>query len=96
VDFDASVSKDFALYERLKFQFRVDAFNFINHTNLQSPSTTESPRCNYPHASSSKPSMNGVGICAKRSGHANGGRSMTYFPQILRKAAAHRSSRKLY
>ena len=34
MDFDASVSKDFKLYERLKFQLRVDGFNVINHTNL--------------------------------------------------------------
>lgn len=37
-DFDASVAKDFKLYERLKFQFRVDAFNVINHTNFSAPS----------------------------------------------------------
>jgi hypothetical protein len=38
VDFDASVAKDFQLYRALKFQFRVDAFNVINHTNFMSPS----------------------------------------------------------
>ncbi|WP_254063506.1 TonB-dependent receptor [Granulicella sp. S190] len=38
VDFDASVAKDFKLVERLKFQFRVDAFNVINHTNFTAPS----------------------------------------------------------
>ncbi len=38
VDFDASVAKDFKIYERLNFQFRVDAFNVINHTNFTSPS----------------------------------------------------------
>jgi hypothetical protein len=37
VDFDASVSKDFQIFRRLKFQFRVDAFNVINHTNFQAP-----------------------------------------------------------
>jgi hypothetical protein len=49
-DFDASVSKDFRLVERLNFQFRVDAFNVINHTNFQAPSgslsvteTTQAP-----------------------------------------------------
>jgi hypothetical protein len=36
-DFDASVSKDFKIFRRLKFQFRVDAFNVINHTNFQAP-----------------------------------------------------------
>ena len=38
LDFDASVSKDFKIWESLNFQFRVDAFNVINHTNFQSPS----------------------------------------------------------
>ncbi len=38
VDFDASVAKDFEIYRRLKFQFRIDAFNVINHTNFTSPS----------------------------------------------------------
>jgi hypothetical protein len=37
VDFDASVSKDFKIWESLNFQFRVDAFNVINHTNFQAP-----------------------------------------------------------
>jgi hypothetical protein len=39
VDFDASVSKDFKIWEALNFQLRVDAFNVINHTNFQAPST---------------------------------------------------------
>jgi hypothetical protein len=38
VDFDASVSKDFKIWESLNFQLRVDAFNVINHTNFQAPS----------------------------------------------------------
>ena len=37
LDFDASVSKDFKIWESLNFQFRVDAFNVINHTNFQAP-----------------------------------------------------------
>jgi hypothetical protein len=40
VDFDASVSKDFKIWESLNFQFRVDGFNVINHTNFQTPSGT--------------------------------------------------------
>jgi hypothetical protein len=39
VEFDASVSRDFTIYEGLKFQFRMDAFNVINHTNFISPPT---------------------------------------------------------
>ena len=39
VEFDASVSRSFKLYKGLKFQFRMDAFNVINHTNLSPPST---------------------------------------------------------
>ena len=38
VDFDASISKDFKIYERVNFQVRADAFNVINHTNFSSPS----------------------------------------------------------
>jgi hypothetical protein len=38
VDFDASVAKDFQIFRRLKFQFRIDAFNVINHTNFTAPS----------------------------------------------------------
>jgi Carboxypeptidase regulatory-like domain/TonB-dependent Receptor Plug Domain len=40
VNFDASIAKDFHLYERLNFQFRIDAFNVINHTNFVYPSTS--------------------------------------------------------
>jgi len=38
IDFDASVAKDFQIYRQLKFQFRIDAFNVINHTNFTAPS----------------------------------------------------------
>ncbi len=38
LDFDASIAKDFKIFRRLKFQFRVDAFNVINHTNFTAPS----------------------------------------------------------
>ncbi len=40
VDVDASVAKDFRIYRALKFQFRIDAFNVINHTNFLAPSTS--------------------------------------------------------
>jgi len=38
IQFDASVSKTFDLWRNLKFQFRVDAFNVLNHTNFNAPS----------------------------------------------------------
>jgi hypothetical protein len=38
VDFDASIAKDFKIFRALKFQFRIDAFNVINHTNFTAPS----------------------------------------------------------
>jgi hypothetical protein len=38
-ELDASVSKDFPVYKILKFNFRVDAFNLLNHTNFATTST---------------------------------------------------------
>jgi len=40
IDFDMSFSKDFPVYRNVKFQFRADAFNFINHTNFLVNSAT--------------------------------------------------------
>lgn len=40
---DASVFKNFQLFERLKLQFRAEAFNAPNHVNLGFPSTGFSP-----------------------------------------------------
>ena len=34
---DASIGKEFLLKEKLKFQFRTDLFNSLNHTNLSNP-----------------------------------------------------------
>lgn len=34
VNFDTSLQKEFAIQERVRFQFRVDAFNVFNHTNF--------------------------------------------------------------
>lgn len=36
-NFDASLFKNFSLYERLRFQFRVEAFNALNHTQFGAP-----------------------------------------------------------
>jgi hypothetical protein len=35
--FDASISKEFPVFREFKFQFRVDAFNVLNHTNFNAP-----------------------------------------------------------
>jgi hypothetical protein len=37
---DLSLAKTFALYERLRLEFRADAFNFLNHTNWSGVNTT--------------------------------------------------------
>jgi len=40
IDFDMSLQKQFSLKERLKFQFRLDAFNVFNHPNFTGLNTT--------------------------------------------------------
>ncbi len=40
IQFDASFSKTFDLWRELKFQFRVDAFNVLNHTNFTAPNSS--------------------------------------------------------
>ena len=39
LSFDAAVSRIFALKERLKLEARAEAFNAINHVNLNNPTT---------------------------------------------------------
>lgn len=39
-NFDASIQKDFTVKERLRFQFRLDAFNVFNHPNFTGLNTT--------------------------------------------------------
>lgn len=43
VNFDLSLIKDTNLTESLRAQFRAEAFNFMNHTNLGSPNVTFTP-----------------------------------------------------
>src|SRR5579884_1077782 len=40
IDFDMSLQKEFAVRERVRFQFRVDAFNVFNHPNFTGLNTT--------------------------------------------------------
>jgi hypothetical protein len=40
IDFDMSLFKDFPIFQRLKFQIRVDSFNLLNHTNFLVNSAT--------------------------------------------------------
>lgn len=51
-----SVFKDFGIYERLKFQFRFEAFNVFNHPSAQNP-TNSAPAL----SKSSIPTSNAVG-----------------------------------
>jgi hypothetical protein len=37
---DISVHRNFRIYERLNFQLRLDAFNALNHTNVQTVTTS--------------------------------------------------------
>ncbi len=39
-DFDLSLFKNIKITERVNFQFRAEAFNILNHPNLQQPSAT--------------------------------------------------------
>ncbi len=40
INFDMAVQKQFKVRERFQFQFRVDAFNFVNHPNFTGLNTT--------------------------------------------------------
>jgi len=40
IDFDMSLQKEIAVKERLRFQFRIDAFNVFNHPNFSRDGTT--------------------------------------------------------
>ena len=37
---DVSVHRNFRIYERLNFQLRIEAFNALNHTNVQTVTTS--------------------------------------------------------
>ena len=37
---DVGLFRNFKIYENLRFQFRAEAFNVLNHTNLGVPGTT--------------------------------------------------------
>ncbi|MBV8819191.1 MAG: TonB-dependent receptor [Acidobacteriaceae bacterium] len=40
IDFDVSLQKEFSIKERVRFQFRVDAFNVFNHSNFTGLNST--------------------------------------------------------
>ena len=40
MQFDASISKTFPVFDAVNFQIRLDAFNVINHTNLNAPNVS--------------------------------------------------------
>jgi hypothetical protein len=49
VNFDVSVQKQFAIKERLRLQFRIDAFNIFNHANFTTLNTTLNFTGTYPN-----------------------------------------------
>jgi hypothetical protein len=49
IDFDMALQKEFAVKERLRFQFRVDAFNVFNHPNFTTLNTTINFSGTYPN-----------------------------------------------
>ena len=40
LDLDAAIGREFPIHERLKFKLRLEAFNVLNHTNLQTPNVS--------------------------------------------------------
>ncbi len=56
VQFDMSVQKEFAVKERVRFQFRVDAFNVFNHANFYNTATPMNSTLNF----NAYPTVNGV------------------------------------
>ncbi|QOY87373.1 TonB-dependent receptor [Paludibaculum fermentans] len=46
VNFDLSMIKDTRIAERVRLQFRAEAFNFVNHRNLGNPNVSFSPGTN--------------------------------------------------
>ena len=49
VNYDMSLVKQFTVQERLRFQFRVDAFNIFNHANFTNLNTTVNYSGSYPN-----------------------------------------------
>jgi hypothetical protein len=50
IQFDMSLQKQFSVKERLRFQFRVDAFNIFNHPNFTGLNTTVNFAGTFPNA----------------------------------------------
>lgn len=69
LNFDMSIQKDFAVKERLHFQFRVDAFNIFNHPNFIYLNNTLNFSGTYPNnlAVSNAP-YNAAGVLVNQNG----------------------------
>jgi hypothetical protein len=69
IDFDMSLQKDFAVRERLHFQFRADAFNIFNHPNFIYLNNTLNFTGSYPNnATIANNPYNAAGVLVNQNG----------------------------
>jgi hypothetical protein len=82
IQFDMSVQKQFSVRERLRFQFRVDAFNVFNHPNFTGLNTTVNFSGSFPNGETiSNAPYNATGQLVNTNGF--GTVNATGIPRIL-------------
>jgi len=74
INFDMSLQKEFAIKERLRLQFRVDAFNVFNHPNFTVLNTTLNFSGTYPNNTAvANAPYNSAGVLTFQSGFGTAG-----------------------
>ena len=68
INFDMSLQKEFAVKERLRFQFRVDAFNVFNHPNFTVLNSIISFSGAYPNVAVANAPYNSAGKLVNQNG----------------------------
>lgn len=61
INLDVSAQRTFPIHDTIKFVFRVDAFNVLNHNNLTNPSTSLSVATDATHAFFNSPGFGLIG-----------------------------------